>query len=357
MTDMAIFNFHNSPAPAGTAVRNNENTQTGAGGALERFFHKLELLLKNGHLPDQDDVTGERLPSELQDLKTFLEKSPGKTGDSFVLQRNDTERYCFDWKDNENLTVTIEKFQVSPGANRSGYSRTETWGMDTYTENVKADSVLTILNGQNEIATRELNALPTTKQQLELMLELIQAKDCGDFLLKALGTARMIEVIPYYHVNFPVSEDFFLQCTEGQNLFLKCLICKFGYELCEIFLVGRGKTKECAASGTKITVESEYLGRGPNQDYNISIKDKYQDHIILINKGSNDLKILGSIINTYVNMVYFGWGPSGTEEQAIELIKNKLREVSGQGEPADAASPSVATPPLPLREGEECVIV
>ena len=149
MTDMAILNFHNSPAPAGTAVRNNENTQTGAGGALERFFHKLELLLKNGHLPDQDDVTGERLPSELQDLKTFLEKSPGTAGD-FVLQHNDTERYRFSKQDG-NLTVTMENKAVRSGRT----TETESWTAKTITVNVLANSVLAILNGQNEINTEK----------------------------------------------------------------------------------------------------------------------------------------------------------------------------------------------------------
>ncbi len=44
---------------AGKAVRTDELSKGGAVAALERFFHKLEFLLKEGYLPRMDDVTGE----------------------------------------------------------------------------------------------------------------------------------------------------------------------------------------------------------------------------------------------------------------------------------------------------------
>ena len=98
---------------------NNGTSQTGVVAALERFFHKLEFLLMYGHLPSGGDVNRERLPSELQGLKAFLGNT-SQAGDSYVLQRNDTERYRFSWQSDKKLTVTTEKFDVSLAGVRSG---------------------------------------------------------------------------------------------------------------------------------------------------------------------------------------------------------------------------------------------
>ena len=90
----------------------NDDSPTGVFAALERFFYKLEFLLKYGHLPATDDarrgVAG-ALPPELQKLQSFLEgeRNPGGT---FVLQRNATERFCFSWQSDERLTVTKEEY-------------------------------------------------------------------------------------------------------------------------------------------------------------------------------------------------------------------------------------------------------
>ncbi|KAB3082347.1 hypothetical protein F9222_26640, partial [Escherichia coli] len=53
--------------------------------SLERFFHKLEFLLKYGYLPTNDDARGKSLPKELQGLKDFLSES---NNNYYILQRN-----------------------------------------------------------------------------------------------------------------------------------------------------------------------------------------------------------------------------------------------------------------------------
>ncbi|EKK0607407.1 pentapeptide repeat-containing protein, partial [Escherichia coli] len=80
------------------------------------------------------------MPPELQGLKDFLEN--GKTGDSYVLQRNDTERYCFRWQNDEELDVAREK--KSRTEVRSDCIREE-WQRMT-SENVTADLVWSILD-------------------------------------------------------------------------------------------------------------------------------------------------------------------------------------------------------------------
>ncbi|KAB3082342.1 hypothetical protein F9222_26650, partial [Escherichia coli] len=82
-----IYNYRTL---AGKATRNDG---TGVLAALERFFHTLEFLLKEGYLPDQKDVKGDRLPAELQGLKDFLNNSSLKAAEPHYLQRNETERY------------------------------------------------------------------------------------------------------------------------------------------------------------------------------------------------------------------------------------------------------------------------
>ncbi|HDC4249721.1 TPA: hypothetical protein ORR86_004325 [Escherichia coli] len=114
--------------------------------ALERFFHKLEFLLKEGYLPSTEDIyEGGRLPPELRGLKAFLEK--GKTEGSYVLQRNDMERYRFSWQSSEKLTVTVENFHVSIAAVRSGYNNRSTagWRAQTTPQECGVSGLLSLL--------------------------------------------------------------------------------------------------------------------------------------------------------------------------------------------------------------------
>ncbi|HDC4249817.1 TPA: hypothetical protein ORR86_004427 [Escherichia coli] len=118
--------------------------------ALERFFHKLEFLLKYGYLPSTDDADA-NVPPELQGLKAFLEK--GKTKGSYVLQRNDMERYRFSWQSSEKLTVIMEKKEIHLPrlAFHSCYiTETETWRTDARTENMSVDSMLSLFNKYKE---------------------------------------------------------------------------------------------------------------------------------------------------------------------------------------------------------------
>ena len=127
------------------AVRTDDSPD-GIVAALERFFHKLEFLLKEGYLPSTEDIDDRRLPSELQGLKAFLKN--GKTEDSYVLQRNDTERYRFSWQGQYALTVITEKKEIHLPqlAFHSCYiTGTETWRTDTLTENVSVFSMQSLL--------------------------------------------------------------------------------------------------------------------------------------------------------------------------------------------------------------------
>ncbi|EPC6733326.1 hypothetical protein ACRZ9H_004848, partial [Escherichia coli O51:H10] len=120
------------------AVR-TDDSHGGIVAALERFFHKLEFLLKYGYLPSTEDIDYRRLPSEIQGLKAFLEN--GKTEDSYVLQRNDTERYRFSWQGQYALTVIMEKKEI----HLPQLAGTETWRTDTLTENVNVYSMQSLL--------------------------------------------------------------------------------------------------------------------------------------------------------------------------------------------------------------------
>ncbi|HHN8868848.1 TPA: hypothetical protein ACP62B_004830, partial [Escherichia coli] len=91
------------------AVRTDDSSK-GAVAALERFFHKLEFLLKEGYLPEDKDVNGYRLPAELQGLKDFLDKR--QAGTSYSLQRNKTEGYSFSWQGDQVLSVTQVKLKT-----------------------------------------------------------------------------------------------------------------------------------------------------------------------------------------------------------------------------------------------------
>ncbi|ELX1913583.1 pentapeptide repeat-containing protein, partial [Escherichia coli] len=146
----------------GKAVR-TDDSPGGIVAALERFFHKLEFLLKEGYLPSTEDIDeGGRLPPELRRLKAFL--GNGKTGDSYVLQRNDTERYCFSWQSSGKLTVAREEFHASTSiaaahSNSNSNYITKEWRRVTV-EDVKTDLVMLMLDCQT--MTDELESLKDT---------------------------------------------------------------------------------------------------------------------------------------------------------------------------------------------------
>ncbi|HAJ7145503.1 TPA: hypothetical protein HNO27_24590, partial [Escherichia coli] len=94
------------------------------------------FLLKNGYLPATVDTKEDgALPPELQKLQSFLKA--GNTGETFVLQRNATERYCFSWQNNDKLTVTKEECYYAPAGVRTGYVDAEKWRTHTNTPNVE----------------------------------------------------------------------------------------------------------------------------------------------------------------------------------------------------------------------------
>ncbi|EFB4442140.1 hypothetical protein PJ906_004409 [Escherichia coli] len=129
------------------AVYRTDYSQNGIVDALERFFHKLEFLLKYGYLPSTDDAdaNGKCLPPELQGLQTFLEN--GETKGSYVLQRNDMERYRFSWQSSEKLTVTVEQLHTSIAAVRSGYNNRSTagWYASTAPQECGVSGLLSLL--------------------------------------------------------------------------------------------------------------------------------------------------------------------------------------------------------------------
>ena len=129
-----IYNYRTL---AGKATRNDSN-QTGVLAALERFFHKLEFLLKYGYLPVEQDANQDgSLPLELQELRAFLEKASPKPDDSYILQRNETERYSFSWQKDDKLTVTVEVFNTSP---------TGGWSTQSTTQNVEPNLMRRVFN-------------------------------------------------------------------------------------------------------------------------------------------------------------------------------------------------------------------
>ncbi|KAB3083601.1 hypothetical protein F9222_26095 [Escherichia coli] len=123
--------------------------------SLERFFHKLEFLLKYGHLPTNDDASGKSLPKELQGLKDFLSES---NNNYYILQRNPTERYSFSWQ-GESLNVTRQRYYPSLAEFRCGFVGAEEyrWRAET-TESVTSDAILSIL-GFPDIPSSSASAL------------------------------------------------------------------------------------------------------------------------------------------------------------------------------------------------------
>ncbi|KAB3084386.1 hypothetical protein F9222_25355 [Escherichia coli] len=147
MTDIAIDitnvqksienTIHDYRTLAGKATR-NDSSHTGVVAALERFFHKLEFLLKYGYLPVEQDANQDgSLPYALQELRAFLENTSPKPDDSYVLQRNETERYSFSWQKDGKLTVTVEVFNTSP---------TGGWSTQSTTQNVEPSLMRRVFN-------------------------------------------------------------------------------------------------------------------------------------------------------------------------------------------------------------------
>ena len=131
--------------------------------ALERFFHKLEFLLKEGYLPRMKDVIGARLPAELKGLKDFLNNSSLKAAEPHYLQRNETERYRFSWNNESKLIVTREVFHASLAGARSGYACAGGWRAQETTENVDAALVRQALNGNQETEKTSLSGPAQTQ--------------------------------------------------------------------------------------------------------------------------------------------------------------------------------------------------
>ena len=114
----------------------NDDSPTGVFAALERFFYKLDFLLQYGRLPVTDDTKeGGTVPPELQKLQSFLEEK--NTRETFVLQRNATERFCFSWQNNGKLTVTKEECHYAPAGVRAGYASAGEWRAHTIPQNVE----------------------------------------------------------------------------------------------------------------------------------------------------------------------------------------------------------------------------
>lgn len=117
--------IHNYQTLAGKTVKNEG--KTGVVAALERFFHTLEFLLKNGYRPTTNDVDGTRLPPELCGLRDFLAHKDSK--DSYILQKDAATRYCFKHsKDfDDRIEVTIEEKKQNTPSLYSNYVNIAAW--------------------------------------------------------------------------------------------------------------------------------------------------------------------------------------------------------------------------------------
>ncbi|KAB3088173.1 hypothetical protein F9222_19925 [Escherichia coli] len=151
MTDIsnvqnAIRNTINNYRTLAEKTVKNES-KTGVVAVLERFFHTLEFLLKNGYRPTTNDVTGTRLPPELRRLQDFLARKDSK--DSYILQKDAATRYCFKHsKDSEDsIEVTIEEKQNTQSlySNYSNYVDTATWKTSSL-QSCKTTDLSSILN-------------------------------------------------------------------------------------------------------------------------------------------------------------------------------------------------------------------
>ena len=110
-TDVLMTNIISYRTLAQKAVK-NENSQTGVAAALERFFHKLEFLLKYGYIPTKEDVKEDHLSPELYGLHAFLTT---RTKDSYVLQKDTVTRYRFNHSQEfeGKIEVIEEKCDIS----------------------------------------------------------------------------------------------------------------------------------------------------------------------------------------------------------------------------------------------------
>ncbi|HHK9516916.1 TPA: pentapeptide repeat-containing protein, partial [Escherichia coli] len=162
MSDLSVINYINlriSTSKTEEAKATNNFIQ-GIPDSLECFFQNLEFVLKGGALSEYKDVNGDGLPAELQGLKAFLDNPFRKAGEAYYLQRNETERYHFSWQGDLKLTVNRETLYVPETTVRSGYTGVNTWRTETTTQNVEANSVLSIFDRNETVTT----ALPKETQ-------------------------------------------------------------------------------------------------------------------------------------------------------------------------------------------------
>ncbi len=145
MSDLSVINYINPRVSTGKTeeVKATNNFLQGIPDSLERFFQKLEHLLRHGCLPPGEDPSVEPLPKELQELKGLLEGY--RVGD-YVLQRNETERYSFSWQMDGKLTVAEEIFYASPAGACSGYAEAGEWRTQAIIQNMEPDLVLQAFN-------------------------------------------------------------------------------------------------------------------------------------------------------------------------------------------------------------------
>ncbi|TKU21998.1 hypothetical protein [Citrobacter sp. wls826] len=143
-----------------------DGSKTGVFAALERFFFKLDFLLKYGHLPTLEDKEGNNLPPELQKLKAFLQDA--EPGSSCTLQRNETERYSFSWQTGKKLAVTKEVFYPSLVGARCAYANAGRWRAQTLADDVNVELVQlalkpvtdsnNVINGKKDLLGKPIQA-------------------------------------------------------------------------------------------------------------------------------------------------------------------------------------------------------
>ena len=132
----------------------------GVFATLERFFYKLDFLLKYGHLPSEKDVWGGSLPPELQGLKDFLLVTTNKkNGDSYILQRNEKERYRFSWSNNKFFVSKEEFSPVSPAGARTGYNCTGGWHVSMLPQEAKVETLLHMITQSNAWPAEEFKKI------------------------------------------------------------------------------------------------------------------------------------------------------------------------------------------------------
>ncbi|KAB3084880.1 hypothetical protein F9222_24770 [Escherichia coli] len=168
MSDLSVINYINPRVSTGKTeeVKATNNFLQGIPDSLERFFQKLEHLLRHGCLPPGEDPSVEPLPKELQELKGLLEGY--RVGD-YVLQRNETKRYRFSQVPGllgPTLIVTREEC--------SGFAVTKGWSVVT-TENVNPGLILDMLRPENMSPSAIFASVLTVQQVCQKALNDLNA--------------------------------------------------------------------------------------------------------------------------------------------------------------------------------------